>query len=86
VVGGRLLTFWGVTGSLAAASILADLLIQAGTQLVLALCGVALLARVDGAPAQELAQWALHAVIVAAVLLGAFFVIQRSSAARHIET
>ena len=32
VVGGRLLTFWGVAGSLAAASLLADMLIQVATQ------------------------------------------------------
>ena len=32
VVGGRLLTFWGVSGALAAASILVDMLFQVGTQ------------------------------------------------------
>ena len=39
VVGGRLLTFWGVAGPLAAASILADMLFQVGTQALFALLG-----------------------------------------------
>ncbi|MER2266589.1 lysylphosphatidylglycerol synthase domain-containing protein [Methylobacterium oxalidis] len=85
VVGGRLLTFWGVTGALAAASILADLLIQAGTQALFALAGALLLARLDGEPAAALAGWMLHALAVAGLALAAFFAIQRSGAARFIE-
>lgn len=84
-VGGRLLTFWGVTGSLAAASVLADLLLQAGTQLVFALVGVGLLHRVESAPAAALTGWMLKALLVAAAALAAFFVIQRSGAARVVE-
>ncbi|MEA1831890.1 lysylphosphatidylglycerol synthase domain-containing protein [Methylobacterium durans] len=85
VVGGRLLTFWGVTGALAAASILADLLIQAGTQAVFALVGALLLTRLDSPPAAALAEWMLHALAIAALALAAFFAIQRSGAARFIE-
>lgn len=85
VVGGRLLTFWGVTGALAAASILADLLIQAGTQALFALAGALLLTRLDGEPAAALAGWMLHALAVAGLALAAFFAIQRSGAARFIE-
>ncbi|MDR7036792.1 putative membrane protein [Methylobacterium sp. BE186] len=85
VVGGRLLTFWGVTGALAAASILADLLIQAGTQALFALVGALLLTRLDGASAAALASWMLHALAVAALALCAFFAVQRSGAARFIE-
>ncbi|WP_430913000.1 lysylphosphatidylglycerol synthase domain-containing protein [Methylobacterium sp. sgz302541] len=84
-VGGRLLTFWGVTGSLAAASVLADLLLQAGTQLVFALVGVGLLHRLESAPAAALTGWMLRALLVAAAALAAFFVIQRSGAARVLE-
>lgn len=84
-VGGRLLTFWGVTGSLAAASVLADLLLQAGTQLVFALAGVGLLHRLESAPAVALTGWMLKALPVAAAALAAFFVIQRSGAARVVQ-
>ncbi len=44
VVGARLITFWGVPKSLAAASVLVDLLAQTATQFVFTLIGVALLA------------------------------------------
>ncbi|WP_375464308.1 lysylphosphatidylglycerol synthase domain-containing protein [uncultured Methylobacterium sp.] len=85
VVGGRLLTFWGVAGPLAAASILADLLFQVGTQALFALLGAGLLMRVEGEPAAELARWVLRALSVAALLLAAFFAVQRTGAARLVE-
>ncbi|WP_284209628.1 lysylphosphatidylglycerol synthase domain-containing protein [Methylorubrum aminovorans] len=50
VVGGRLLTFWGVAGSLAAASLLADMLIQVATQVAFTGLGAALLWRLPGRP------------------------------------
>ncbi|WP_082513256.1 lysylphosphatidylglycerol synthase domain-containing protein [Methylobacterium sp. Leaf125] len=82
VVGGRLLTFWGTTGTLAAASILVDMLFQAGTQAVFALAGVGLLLQVGGEAAQALATWVLRALAVTALLLAAFLAVQRSAAAR----
>ncbi len=86
VLGGRLLTFWGVTGALATASILADMLIQVGTQALFTALGVALLLRLDGEPAAALASWMMHALAVAALVLAAFFAVQRAGAARWVET
>ena len=44
VIGARLLTFWGVAGSLAAASVTVDVLLQAATQFLFALAALGLLA------------------------------------------
>ncbi|WP_245930626.1 lysylphosphatidylglycerol synthase domain-containing protein [Methylobacterium radiodurans] len=85
VLGGRLLTFWGVAGALAAASILADMLIQVGTQALFAGIGAALLSRMEGEAAADLARWMLRALAVAALVLAAFFAVQRTGAARFIE-
>lgn len=85
VVGGRLLTFWGVPGGLAAASILADLLLQVGTQALFAGFGVLLLTRVEGASAAALADWTLRALLVATLVLAVFFALQRSRVARIVE-
>jgi putative membrane protein len=43
VIGARLLTFWGVAGTLAAASVIVDLLVEAATQFLFALAGLAVL-------------------------------------------
>ncbi|GJE57953.1 lysylphosphatidylglycerol synthase domain-containing protein [Methylobacterium trifolii] len=85
VLGGRLLTFWGVAGSLAAASILADMLIQVGTQALFALLGALLLMRIDGESAAQLSAWVLRVLAVAALVLAAFFAVQRLGAARYLE-
>nr|USU31013.1 lysylphosphatidylglycerol synthase domain-containing protein [Methylobacterium sp. OTU13CASTA1] len=84
VVGGRLLTFWGVAGSLAAASILVDMLMQVATQGLFALLGVVLLAQVGGGTAEALATWTAGALAVTAVIVAAFFAVQRSGAARDL--
>lgn len=85
VVGGRLLTFWGVTGGLAAASILADMLIQVATEIAFTLTGVLLLQQVEGEAAAALARFTLQALAIAIVLLGAFFAFQRLGAAKLVE-
>ncbi|TXM70819.1 flippase-like domain-containing protein [Methylobacterium sp. WL120] len=85
VVGGRLLTFWGVARPLAAASILADMLFQVGTQALFALLGAGLLMQVQGEPAAELASWVFRALAVAGLVLAAFFAFQRTGAARFVE-
>ena len=85
VLGGRLLTFWGVAGALAAASILADMLIQVGTQALFAGLGAGLLLRLDGEPAAQLAAWMFRALAVAALVVAAFFAVQRVGAARFVE-
>jgi putative membrane protein len=48
LIGARLLTFFGVGGATAAASIIVDLMVQAGTQLVFALIGLAVLVALGG--------------------------------------
>jgi putative membrane protein len=85
LVGGRLLTFRGVAGTLAAASILVDMLMQVATQALFALGGVALLARVEGEAAARLAGWTLQALLVTGLVLAAFFAFQRTGALRGIE-
>lgn len=86
VLGGRLLTFWGVAGALAAASILADMLIQVGTQALFAGLGALLLTRLDGEPAAELARFTLQVLGAVALVLAAFFAVQRLGAARFLES
>ncbi len=83
VVGARLLTFFGVSGSLSSASVLVDLLAQTVTQFFFTLIGVALLATVGGADA--LVRWvALGLAVMAPVLVG-FFVAQRYGGARLLD-
>jgi glycosyltransferase 2 family protein len=84
-VGGRLLTFFGVGGGLAAASILVDMLFQAGSQALFAALGVALLSQVEGATAAALSAWFLKGLAVSAVALGGFLLAQRLGAARALE-
>src|SRR5260370_32919686 len=75
VVRARLLIFSGVAGGVAAASALADLLLQAAAQALFALIGVALLMQVAGGT--ELASWAARGVGIAALALGGFCAVQR---------
>lgn len=85
VLGARLLTFWGVAGSLAAASVLADLLFQVGTLALFASLGAGLLSRVQGAEAAALASWTLRTLAVAGLVVAAFFALQRIGIVRVIE-
>ncbi|MCJ2123637.1 lysylphosphatidylglycerol synthase domain-containing protein [Methylobacterium sp. J-077] len=85
VLGARLLTFWGVTGTLAAASVLADLLFQVGTLALFAGLGAGLLSRVEGPAAAELAQWTLRTLAVAGLAVAAFFALQRTGIVRVLE-
>ena len=85
VLGARLLTFWGVAGALAAASVLADMMLQVGTLALFAGLGAGLLTRVEGAAAADLAWWTLRALGVAGCLLAAFFALQRTGIVRVLE-
>ncbi|MBE7200874.1 MAG: flippase-like domain-containing protein, partial [Parafilimonas terrae] len=85
VLGARLLTFWGVAGSLAAASVLADLLFQVGTLALFAGLGATLLSQVEGAEAARLADWTLRTLAAAGCALAAFFALQRTGVVRVIE-
>ncbi len=85
VLGARLLTFWAVPGALAAASVLADMLFQVGTLALFAGLGAGLLSRIQSPEAVELAHWTLRSLGVAALLLAAFFALQRTGLARVLE-
>jgi glycosyltransferase 2 family protein len=85
VLGARLLTFWGVGGALAAASVLVDMLFQVGTLALFAGLGAGLLSQVDGAEAAELAGWTLRTLAVAGLAVAAFFALQRTGIVRVIE-
>ena len=75
VIGARLLTFWKIPGPLAAATVIVDVLAQAGTQFLFALVGFALVIAhgVGGSFVHDLA-WALAA---AAFALAGFYLVQR---------
>lgn len=80
VVGARLLTFYGVAGSLSAASVLVDLLAQTATQVLFTLIGLALLVSAGGP--EGLVRWvALGLALMAPALIG-FFVAQRYGGVR----
>ncbi|KQT61455.1 hypothetical protein ASG52_00765 [Methylobacterium sp. Leaf456] len=85
VVGGRLLTFWGVVGSFAAASLLADMLIQVATQVAFTVLGAGLLWRLPGEAAAALARWTVEVAAVAVAAVAAFFALQRLGSARGLE-
>lgn len=76
VIAARLLTFWRIPGPLAAATVIVDVLAQAGTQFLFALVGFSLLIAhgVGDSFIHDLA-WALAA---AALALTGFYVAQRS--------
>lgn len=75
VVGARLLTKFGVGGPTAAASVLADMLVQVATQLVFSLLGLALFltTSVDS----DLALWMGASLLLFAFGVGGFFAVQR---------
>ncbi len=83
VVGARLITFWGVPSSLAAASVLVDLLAQTATQFVFTLIGVALLATVGGA--DEIVRWVALGLALLGPALAGFFAAQRFGGARLLD-
>ncbi|GJD50428.1 hypothetical protein OPKNFCMD_3167 [Methylobacterium crusticola] len=85
VLGARLLTFWGVAGGLTAAGILVDMFFQVVTQALFALAGVLLLMQVEGEQAARLADWCTKGLVLSAVLLAAFFAVQRFGGAGFIE-
>ena len=83
VVGARLITFWGVSQSLAVASVLVDLLAQTATQFVFTLIGVALLAGHEGGA--PIVRWVGLGLALLGPALGAFYVAQRYGGARLVD-
>ena len=83
LIGARLIMFRGIAGPLAAASIIVDILIQAGTQFLFACLGVAVLVALgvgDG-----LARTIASALAVAALLLAGFYLAQRRAGQRMLQ-
>ncbi len=83
VVGARLLTFYGVPGSLSAATVLVDLLAQTATQFLFTVIGLASLAAVGGA--EGLVRWVGIGLAIMAPALAGFFVAQRYGGVRLVE-
>jgi putative membrane protein len=75
IIGARLLTFWAVSGPLAAASIIIDVLMQAVTQLLFAALGLVTLVAL-GAD-KTVAGVAATSLALAAPMLGGFYLAQR---------
>ena len=84
LIGGRLLTFFGPSGGVAGASIIADIFIQTATQFLFTLLGVALLLLFTDD--SVIARWVLVGLAVMAPALAGFFLAQRFGGARLIET
>ena len=73
-IGARCLALRGVRGTLAAASVIVDVLLQAGTQLMFAIVGLILLIELGG---NEFVAWPVAIGIAVAIpALGGFFVAQ----------
>jgi putative membrane protein len=83
LIGGRLLTFCGVSGSFALASILVDLLVQVATQIGFAVIGLAVL--VATGMAREIAVPVAGCLAIAAAALTGFYFAQRPGAMVTIE-
>jgi putative membrane protein len=75
IIGARLLTFWGLSGQLGAASIIVDVLMQAATQFLFAALGIATLIALGSNTI--VAGVAASSLAVAAPMLGGFYVAQR---------
>jgi putative membrane protein len=83
IAGARIVTFFGITGGLAGASVLVDMLMQAGTQFLFVLLGLALL--VSAGVNETMLGWILIGVVVMALALTAFFMLQRFGGVRMVE-
>jgi putative membrane protein len=83
LIGARVLTFRDVPGPLAAASVIVDVLLQAATQLLFALCGLALLIALGGDAG--FARKAAIGLAIAAPALGGFYLVQRREGRRIIQ-
>ena len=84
LIGAGLLTLSAVPGALAAASVIVDILVQAATQLLFAILGLLVLVAL-GAD-EILARSAAIALAVAALLLVAFYLVQRRGGQRVLRS
>lgn len=82
LVGARLLTFSGMSGALALASVIVDVLLQAATQFAFAICGLSILIALGDD--KGLAWAAAPGLLIAAVALGGFYWAQRRGGRRLV--
>lgn len=82
LVGARLATFWRADPAVAGAVTIADVAVQAATQLLFALAGIAILVSLKGS--SDLVEYALGGLAVGAALLVAFFVVQAKLGSRFL--
>lgn len=75
LIGARLMTFWGVEGARAGASVIVDMMLQAGTQFTFTLIGLAVLIALGGDT--TVVRVAAIGLAVAAPALIGFYVVQR---------
>jgi putative membrane protein len=80
LIGARILTLRGVPGSLAAASIIVDVLLQAATQFLFACLGLAVLIALGAS--ETVAHTAAVALGIAALMLTGFYLAQRQAGQR----
>jgi glycosyltransferase 2 family protein len=83
MAGARLLTLWRVSGAVAVASVAADLFLQTAAQVIFAVLGLLLLARVAGF--EIISPIVMLGVAIAVISLGGFYVVQRYGGARLID-
>ena len=79
----RMLTFWGVSGPMATAGLVADVFLQTVAQVLFAFFGAMLLVRAVGTA--TIVPPLLLAAAAAFLVLGAFYVVQRHRGARTIK-
>lgn len=82
LVGARLAGFWRLDGAMAGASVIVDVAIQAGTQLIFALIGLAILVALGHEG--EIVRYAAIGLGIGCLLIPAFFVVQRREGARIV--
>jgi putative membrane protein len=83
LIGARLLTLRGIAGSLAAASVIVDVLLQAATQFLFACIGLAVLMALGAS--ETVAHTAAGALAIAAFLLLGFYLAQRQGGQRLLQ-
>ena len=83
LMGGRLLTFWGISGGLAGASIFADLAIQLATQFVFTLIGFAMFALTVSD--SRTIHYVTGGLALSAAALSGFYLFQRAGLLRILE-
>lgn len=84
LIGARLTTFWGFDGALAGATVVVDVAIQAGTQFLFAVIGLAVLVGLTGDSA--FVRYVALGLLVAAFGIGGFFFVQRREGGRLVGT